>query len=96
MLASGFLVVMTSVVALGAVTLAKFPTRTPLAVAATELCMIRLNVQAASRAVIGTPSVHFRPERILKVQVRLSGESDREVARYGAGWPFSLIIVSVG
>ena len=81
MLAAGFLVVMTSVVAFGAVTLAKFATREPFAVAAVWLCMIRLNVQAASRAVIGTPSLHFRPERILKVQVSLSGETDHEVAK---------------
>src|SRR6516165_3053774 len=96
MLASGFLVVMTSVVALGAVTLAKLPTRAPFVLAATELCMIRLNVQAASRAVSGVPSVHFRLERILKVQLSLSGDTDHEAARYGAGWPFWLIIVSVG
>src|SRR5215471_7354255 len=50
MLASGFLVVMTSVVALGAVTLAKLPTRAPFAMAATELCMIRLNVENAVSA----------------------------------------------
>ena len=81
MLASGCLVVMTSVVALGAVTLAKFATRAPFAVAAVGLCMIRFSVQAASAAVIGVPSVHFRPERILKVQVSLSGEVDHEVAR---------------
>jgi len=81
MLASGFLVVITSVVALGAVTLAKFETKAPFAVAATELRTIRLNVQAASRAVIGMPSVHFWPERILKVQVSLLGDTDHEVAR---------------
>ena len=87
MLASGCLVVMTSVVALGAVTLAKFPTSAPFAVAAVELCMIRLKVQAASPAVIGTPSLQVSPDRILKVQVSLLAEFVQDVARYGSATP---------
>src|SRR5580704_8769371 len=75
MFAAGCLVVMTSVVALGAVTVAKFPTSEPFAVPAAELCMIRFSVQAASDARIGLPSVHLSPERIVNVQVSLSGET---------------------
>src|ERR1700728_2755725 len=74
MFAAGCLVVMTSVFALGAVTLAKLATSEPLAVPATELCMIRFIVQAASDAVIGLPSVHLSPERIVNVHVSLSDE----------------------
>ena len=96
MLAWGFLVVITSVVGFGAVTVAKLATSEPFEVAATWLCMIRLKVQAASAAVSGLPSDHFSPDRILKVQVRWSGEVVQEVARYGAGLPCSVIMVSVG
>src|SRR6185437_9776495 len=81
MLASGCLVVMTSVVALGADTVAKPATSAPLAVPAAELCMIRFSVQAASAAVMGLPSVHFRPGRMVRVQVRLSAETLHLLAR---------------
>src|SRR5262249_32146191 len=74
MLDSGCLVVITSVVALGAVTDAKLATSAPLAVPATGFFMIRFSVQAASAAVIGTPSLHFSPERIVNVQVSLSAD----------------------
>ena len=96
MFACGFLVVMTSVVSFGAVTEAKFDTSDPLAVAATGLLMIRLKVQAASFAVRGWPSLHFRPDLIVNVQVSLSVEVVHLVARYGTGLPSSLIVVRDG
>lgn|SRR4051812_19182506 len=83
----GFLVLMTSVVASGAVTEAKFSTSEPLAVPATSFVRIRLRVQAASSAVIGLPSDHFSPLRRVKVQVSLSADGVHLVARYGAGVP---------
>jgi hypothetical protein len=70
MLACGVFVLMTSVESSGAITDAKLAISEPFAVAASSLVMIRLNVQAASFAVIGWPSVHLRPSRILNVQVR--------------------------
>ncbi len=72
---------MTSVVAFGAVTVLKPATREPLAVAAAALCMIRFSVQAASAAVIGLPSLHFRPECRVNVQVRWSDERLHLLAR---------------
>ena len=96
MLACGFLVLITSVVSSGAVTDLKFSTSDPFDVAATGLCMIRLNVQAASSAVSGSPSDHFRPGWILKVQVSLSDDVVHESARYGIGSPLSSSMVSAG
>jgi hypothetical protein len=81
MLDCGLFVRITRVVALGAVTEAKSLTSEPLAVAAVELCMIRLSVQAASAAVIGVPSLHLSPLRIVNVQVSLSDEVVQDEAR---------------
>src|SRR5258708_38420187 len=96
MFACGALVLMTRVVASGAVTDAKLLTREPLAVPATELVMIRLKVQAASWAVIGVPSLHFRPSRSLNVHVSLSADGVQEAARYGPGLPLMSREFSVG
>src|ERR1700757_5440961 len=94
--AAGLLVVMTSVVGLGAVTLAKPATSAPLAAPAAALCTIRFSVQAASAAVRGLPSLHFRPDLSVKVQVSLFGERFHLVARYGSGAPCLLVVVSIG
>ena len=48
---------------------------------ATELCMIRFSVQAASAAVIGFPSDHFSPDLIVNVQVSWSADVVHLVAR---------------
>ena len=96
MFACGCLVVITSVVSSGAVTDLKFSTSEPFDVAAVALCMIRLNVQAASFAVSGWPSYHFRPGWILKVQVRWSDDVVHESARYGMGSPLLSSMVSAG
>lgn len=47
--------------------------------------MIRLNVNATSFAVRGSPSDHFTPSRMVRVQVRPSSEWDHFVASSGSG-----------
>src|SRR4029078_8107155 len=96
MFACGFLVVITSVVSSGAVTDLKLATNEPFDVAAVSLCMIRLNVQAASFAVNGWPSDHSRPGGILNVHVSLSGDVVHEWGRYGMGSPLLSSMVSAG
>src|SRR5437763_73006 len=89
MLACGVLVLTISVESSGAETEAKFVNSDPLAVAASSLVITRLNVQAASLAVMGCPSVHLSPCRILNVQVSRSGEVVADWARYGTGLLFA-------
>src|SRR5689334_20561712 len=81
MLACGVLVVMATVLSSGAVTVLKFVTSEPFAVAAVLLCITRLNVHATSLAVSGLPSLHFKPLCRWKVQVSLSGDVLHESAR---------------
>src|SRR5579875_641794 len=95
-LASGCFVVMTTVESLGALTVLNPLTREPFEVPAAVLCMIRFRVHAASLAVSGTPSLHFRPVRRWKVQLSLFDETDQDVASHGPGRFFSLPNVRVG
>lgn len=84
--ACGFFSRITSWVGLGAVTSAKLPTKLPLAVAAPGSVIIVLNVHAASSAVACSPSDHLESERIVYVQVSLSGEDFHSVASPGMTW----------
>jgi hypothetical protein len=55
-------------------------------VAAPESVIILLNVHAASWAVACCPSDHAELERIVYVQVSLSGDGSHLVARPGMAW----------
>src|SRR5688500_13900686 len=81
--ACGFFSSMTSLVGLGAVTLRKFATKLPFAVAAPSSVIILLNVHAASSAVACLPSDHLELSRIVYVQVSLSADGSHWVARPG-------------
>jgi hypothetical protein len=83
----GFLVLITSVVAFGAVTDVKFATSEPFSLPAVASVRMRFRVQAASAAVRGWPSLHFNPLWILNVQVSLSADEVHDLARYGPGLP---------
>ncbi len=84
--ACGFFSLMTSVVGFGAVTFSKLETKLPLAVAAPGSVIIVWNVHAASSAVACLPSDHRESERIVYVQVSLSGEDSHRVASPGTTW----------
>ena len=81
--ALGALVVMTSVASSGAVT-----SVTPVRYWMYAQCCVsrmRLYVKATSRAVSGSPSCHFMPSRMWKVQVLPSSEVSQLVATSGTG-----------
>ncbi len=61
-------------------------TKLPLAVAAPSSDIILLNVQAASSAVTCFPSDHLESDRMVYVQVSLSGDDSHLVARPGMTW----------
>jgi hypothetical protein len=55
-------------------------------------CLRRLNVNSTSAALIGCPSLHFTPSRIVKVSVLLSADQANAEASIGvASWFFKAL-----